>query len=204
MFSLFAVTAVFLASGCGTGKNNDGKFDHYVAEITAVRKEKDEAFKHSPTSPLPTETKEDFDGLNYYPVRPEYRIVADFLPIQGGIVDIAMTNGKSERYYKTGYATFAHAESRHSLLVLRSAEAPNELFLPFYDKTNGIETYGGGRYLNPQLISDSKIVIDFNLAYNPYCVYSGEFVCPLPPPENRLNVSIEAGEKIVAKDPGLE
>ena len=69
------------------------------------------------------------------------------------------------------------------------------LFLPFRDATSGRETYGAGRYLDVQPPdADGDVVIDFNLAYNPYCAYSEGFSCPLPPAENRLDVPIRAGE----------
>jgi uncharacterized protein len=32
-------------------------------------------------------------------------------------------------------------------------------------------------------------------AYNPYCVYSPRYRCPLPPAENTLKVPVRAGEK---------
>ncbi|MFN2625534.1 MAG: DUF1684 domain-containing protein [Mycobacteriales bacterium] len=74
------------------------------------------------------------------------------------------------------------------------------LFLPFADATNGTTTYGGGRYLldtakGADLGGDGgMLVVDFNFAYNPSCAYSPRWVCPLPPPGNRLSVAIDAGE----------
>lgn len=190
------LTLVLFLYGCDSNKNKTGEFSQYINEVASVREEKDFVFKTSPTSPLPADVKESFDTLSYYPVQPEYRIIADFLPLQGGVMEVALTNGKSERYYKTGYATFSIGQNHCSLLILRSVGSPNVLFLPFYDQTNGSETYGGGRYLNPQLISDNKIIIDFNHAYNPYCVYADEYICPLPPSENRLAFAVKAGEKL--------
>ena len=70
------------------------------------------------------------------------------------------------------------------------------LFLPFLDATNGIETYGGGRYLDVYIFENqTNIKIDFNLSYNPYCAYSHRYSCPIPPHENTLTVEINAGEK---------
>lgn len=194
--AFLAAIAMTLFS-CDAGGKKTAKPDPYAMGIDELRKAKDQAFKTSSSSPLPAGEKGPFVGLDYYPVRPEYRIIAEFLPLQGGtIIEIPMNNGASERYYKTGYATFDLSGERFSLLILRSAGSPNELFLPFYDLTNGSETYGGGRYLQPRLISDNKILIDFNQAYNPYCVYAEDYACPLPPPENRLSMRVEAGEKV--------
>ena len=69
------------------------------------------------------------------------------------------------------------------------------IFIPFADSTSGEDTYGAGRYLELGEIKNDRVVIDFNYAYNPYCAYSIDFSCPLPPAENYLAVAIEAGEK---------
>lgn len=73
-------------------------------------------------------------------------------------------------------------------------------FLPFVDSLRGEETYGAGRYLEPEEGPDGRFHIDFNLAYNPYCAYNENWSCPLTPFENRLNVPIRAGEKLPAGD----
>ena len=72
---------------------------------------------------------------------------------------------------------------------------PNHLFVPFLDKTNGNETYGGGRYLDLYQNSTDKITIDFNNSYNPLCAYNELYSCPIVPKENFLDVSINAGVK---------
>jgi uncharacterized protein (DUF1684 family) len=78
----------------------------------------------------------------------------------------------------------------------------NYLFVPFKDMTNGKETYGGGRYLDLETtdIQNDSVILDFNKAYNPYCAYSNGYSCPIPPKENHLAVSIEAGEKTFGKE----
>ena len=68
-------------------------------------------------------------------------------------------------------------------------------FVPFADATSGSETYGAGRYLELEYHGGSRFHVDFNLAYNPWCVYSPDYSCPIPPKENRLQVPIRAGEK---------
>jgi uncharacterized protein (DUF1684 family) len=69
-------------------------------------------------------------------------------------------------------------------------------FLPFADALAGVETYGAGRYLEPEPVGDGQFVVDFNLAYNPYCAYNDDWSCPITPRENRLTVPIRAGEKL--------
>ena len=72
----------------------------------------------------------------------------------------------------------------------------DHLFLPFTDNTNGVETYGGGRYIDLKIPAGNTINIDFNKAYNPYCAYSDKYSCPIPPPENHLDIEIKAGIKL--------
>ncbi len=71
-----------------------------------------------------------------------------------------------------------------------------DIFLPFVDSQAGKGTYGAGRYLDPEQLPNGKFLIDFNLAYNPYCAYNENWNCPIPPTENKLDVPIRAGEKI--------
>ena len=83
----------------------------------------------------------------------------------------------------------------HRLQALPGGDA-GELWLVFGDATNGSETYGGGRYLYTDPPDpDGAVVVDFNRAYNPPCVFSPYATCPLPWPENRLPIRIEAGER---------
>jgi uncharacterized protein (DUF1684 family) len=81
-------------------------------------------------------------------------------------------------------------------LVYRPVRKDSEyLFMPFYDKTSADITYGGGRYVEPEELTNGRLLIDFNLAYNPYCAYNATYRCPIPPRENSLDVRILAGEK---------
>jgi uncharacterized protein (DUF1684 family) len=75
-------------------------------------------------------------------------------------------------------------------------EYKNYLFIPFTDATSGTHTYEGGRYIDISIpeITDNKIIIDFNKAYNPYCCYTPGYSCPIPPKENALTIAINAGE----------
>jgi uncharacterized protein (DUF1684 family) len=64
----------------------------------------------------------------------------------------------------------------------------------FSDLTSGKQTYPAGRFLYSDLPKNGKIVLDFNNAHNPPCAFTRYATCPLPPKQNRLPVSIEAGE----------
>ena len=82
------------------------------------------------------------------------------------------------------------------LEVYRAHEAQDEyLFLPFFDKTSGVSTYGGGRYIDLSYPLADSVLIDFNKAYNPYCAYNPKYACALVPAVNTLSVAVEAGEK---------
>jgi uncharacterized protein (DUF1684 family) len=82
------------------------------------------------------------------------------------------------------------------LTAFQDLENPRgKLFIPFTDLTNGKETYGGGRYLDIIIPETDSFILDFNLAYNPYCAYNHTYSCPIPPEENFINNQVKAGEK---------
>ena len=172
--------------------------DSYIEEVKKYRKEKDEQFANGKESPLDRKQKKVFNGLKYYPIDQAYRIIADFetFPLQEGI-QIKTTLGVSKVFKKHGKATFQLNGKTHELLILKSTDrlTANILFIPFTDETSGRETYGAGRYLDAEMSGNNKIILDFNIAYNPYCAYNTTYECPLPPKENNLLVKIEAGEK---------
>ncbi len=77
-------------------------------------------------------------------------------------------------------------------------EGESNLFFVFADATNRTETYGAGRFLYAEPAKNGRVVLDFNRAYNPPCAFSPYATCPLPPKQNRLSVSVTAGEKRTA------
>ena len=176
--------------------------ENYVDKLNKFRTEKDEFFKSSDQSPI--SQKEKFTKLNYYPADLTYRIRAAIELIHDTTkLKVRMTGGESEYFIKYGYATFKLQDKTHKLLLLLQLNKEDEedkLFLPFTDKTNGFETYGGGRYLDLDLEKDDQIVIDFNFAYNPFCAYNDNYTCPVPPAQNQLDIEIKAGEKEFVKE----
>jgi len=118
-------------------------------------------------------------------------------------LDFKTSSGKIKQFIPYAKLYFNVSESACSLIVYRSMQLINDekyanyLFLPFTDLTSGSETYGGGRYLDLDKSDFKKntVVIDFNKVYNPYCAFAQGYNCPVPPPENDLNVEIKAGEK---------
>lgn len=168
----------------------------YIAAIQAERAEKDMYFRRDPYGPI--EDRTNFSGLSYYPPDPAFRFS---LPLQRAAPEplTFQTNTGDERVYQRIGTVEFEVEGQPAKLAIYKSEDYDELFLPFRDATSGAETYGAGRYLEPVELGSGELLLDFNLAYNPYCAYSDAFSCPLPPVENWLKVPVQAGEKIYKK-----
>ena len=106
--------------------------------------------------------------------------------------------GKIRQLERIGALRFSLKGQSMRLTAFRDLESQdmNRLFVPFADLTSGTETYQAGRYMELDPTPTGIYVVDFNVAYNPYCYYSPEYDCPFPPKENRLDVPIRAGEKM--------
>lgn len=172
--------------------------DKYQSKIQKERDEKNEEFKNGDDSPLTEEEKSEFKGLNYYPINKRYIVEAQFMPNPlKETIQLSYSDGSEKLYLKYGTAIFTLDGKEQSLLILKPTFYENEeyLFLPFYDETSALETYGGGRYIDLDTDVKNTIKIDFNQAYNPYCAYNANYRCPIPPRENKITVPIEAGEK---------
>jgi len=172
-----------------------------IQAIQSFRKARDDFFKHSSNSPLEESERAKFKGLHYYGIDLRYRFEGR---IERYIININnpkyyatfLTNkGTKKRYIRYGKFRFQLEGRTYSVELYKSILGDN-LFIPFYDKTNGKETYEGGRYLDSEILMPGyRMVLDFNYAYNPSCAYNEKFVCVLPLEENRLDVEIRAGEK---------
>ena len=146
-------------------------------------------------------------GLPFFPLDPAYRVVAAFTPYANPeIVRLPTSSQRMAEFRVYGRATFTLRGEELALDVYETTNpnVPEEyaglLFLPFQDATSGNETYGGGRYLDLPKPEGSKLVIDFNKAYHPYCAYSDGFSCPVPPAQNRLPVAVRAGVRSTELD----
>ncbi len=167
-----------------------------MSEVQELRQLKDEFFKEDLQSPLTKEQKKAFKGLSSYP---ENRALRFELPLerydQPEPVKMQTSTGDIQDYLKVGQIHFKVDGQEAALQAYESEDNPGSYFIPFVDATAPAETYGAGRYLEPEEMSDGNLLVDFNIAYNPYCAYNDRWSCPFPPPENRLKVKIEAGEK---------
>ena len=165
-----------------------------MTELDAFRKEKDDFFGDHPQSPLTREQKRDFHGLNYFPENDDLRfeVKAEEFPVKERI-EMQTSTGDVQIYFRHSRFKF-QVEGQDAELTIYESE--NGFFLPFVDSLAGKETYGAGRYLEPEPLPGGRFLIDFNMAYNPYCAYNEQWSCPLTPFENRLKVPIRAGEKL--------
>ena len=147
-----------------------------------------------------------FTGLQYWPGGPGWRVQARFIPHPPGkTLPIANIIGTTDEIPNPGVVEFTRNGTPYRLEALDEGEGT--LFLVFADRTSGHGSYGAGRFLDaPMPDARGNLVLDFNRAYNPPCAFTPFATCPLPPPENRLNLRVEAGEKTylkpIAKDAG--
>jgi uncharacterized protein (DUF1684 family) len=178
-----------------------------VVALDRFRTERDNLFRTHPQSALDDEQKRSFRGLDYFPYAPEAVVEAVLEPVEGGARLLIHTSGEeSMPMVHAATARFTYADVDLSLPVYWIEVYGGGLFLPFRDATAPEETYGGGRYLFDTVKgsdfivleargASQRVLLDFNYAYNPSCAYNYRWVCPLAPPENRIDVPIRAGER---------
>ncbi len=174
----------------------------YARDVELQRKEKDDYFQSDPDSPIPAEVRGKMKGLEYFPPDLKFRLHVRLskLPTPEPVT-LATSKGVPRPMVRYGHYDFEIDGVRQRLYAYRSAPQPGHhhedasLFVPFRDATSGKESYGAARYLDLEVQPSGDYVLDFNLAYNPYCAYSDDYVCPFPPKENWLTVPIRAGEK---------
>ena len=150
-------------------------------------------------SPLKEKASE-FKGHEFFPIDMDFRVNATFeaTPDEKAF-EMATSGSRKPNYKKYGILKFKIKEQPYELAIyqnqgfLNHPLYKNYLFLPFADLTNGVETYGGGRYIDMRIPKSETVVLDFNQAYNPYCAYTDGYSCPIVPKENRLNTEIRAG-----------
>lgn len=137
-----------------------------------------------------------FEHLNYFQPDETYRIKAKvMLPEKKSTVLIYDTKGGKREMTLEAILTFDLLGKSYTLNAYGSKDDPGMFFVPFKDKTNGLESYNGGRYLEIQYNKETEIDLDFNQSFNPYCHYNHNYSCPIVPKENSLDCKILAGEK---------
>lgn len=164
-----------------------------MSQLTEFRKEKDAFFSTDHHSPLTHVQKNSFEGLKYFPEVPELSFELEIENYkEQEQIQMQTSTGDLQTYTKFGKIKFQVEEKVAELTVYKSQHG---FFLPFVDSQAGEITYGAGRYMDPHILPNGNLQVDFNHAYNPYCAYNENYSCPIPPAENRLDVPIKAGEK---------
>ena len=141
------------------------------------------------------ESLKHFLGIDFFDIDPSWRVEARWVTFdKPQPLEIPDVVGTIYKLQVPGKAVFEHAGKTYELLPMNE-DTKEGLFFVFADKTSGKITYGGGRFLDTDAPKDGKLTLDFNLAYDPPCAFTPYATCPLAPPENRLKVAVEAGEK---------
>ena len=137
--------------------------------------------------------RQNFDGEHWFPVDPSYRVIGDFKPFDiPQEIDIPNVLGGTFKMKSPGLVRFSlHGKD---LTLQPVIEDEKTLFFIFKDATSSKETYGAGRFLYAENPINGQVVLDFNKAENPPCAFTQFATCPLPPPQNRLDIDIKAGE----------
>ncbi|MEJ7747399.1 MAG: DUF1684 domain-containing protein, partial [Luteimonas sp.] len=139
-----------------------------------------------------------FAGLDYWIADPSWTIAARFVPNPAGkTLAIASIIGTVDKVPNPGAVEFERDGKTWRIEALDEGE--DTLFLVFADRTNGHGSYGAGRFLDaPKPGPDGQVLLDFNRSYSPPCAFTAFATCPLPPPENRLDLAVTVGEKAYA------
>lgn len=195
------ITSIFLCvSFFGNAQNSQS-----VLAAERFQKKINNEFKDPAQSPLPEKDRKTFKGLDFFEIDTTYNVVAEFVrtPFETPFA-MPTTTDRKPIYVKYGELFFKLKGKEYKLNVYQNQHPKKEeykdyLFLPFTDLTNGEESYAGGRYIDMTIPRSNRVVLDFNQAYNPYCAYSGEYSCPIPPEENNLPLAVKAGVKAYKK-----
>jgi uncharacterized protein (DUF1684 family) len=157
-----------------------------------------ELFRDHPQSPVPAHSRGSFGGPFAYDYDPAWRVLAEVTRAEDEALELPSSDGATMTFRR-----FAQAHAGQVRLDVYWLEGyGGGLFVPFADATSGKETFGAGRYLLDTVkgsdlgTEDGLLVLDFNFAYQPSCSYDSRWVCPLAPPANRLDVRVEAGERL--------
>jgi len=175
----------------------------YNAEIRKWQEEQNAEFKNPKTSPLTTEELAKFTALEFYDIDRNYEVEAT-LELNKNQKEFGMktTTDRLPIYVKYGVASFKLNGKDLRINIYKNVELAKRekykdyLFMLFTDNTSGTTSYAGGRYIDLRIPEKgSKLLIDFNKAYNPYCAYNHKYSCPIPPEEDHLDIKILAGVK---------
>lgn len=193
-FTILCVIAASILS-CNQGKKT-------IQGDTEFQRNLNAEFKDATKSPLKDKDRKYFEGLDFFKFDSIYVVTATLERTPNTpYFNMKTTTDRvtEERIY--GILTFELKGEIYQLNIYQGKDLMTQegfedyLFLPFLDKTNGVESYGGGRYIDTKIPKGNTLQIDFNTAYNPSCAYNAKYSCPIVPRENYLETRVEAGVK---------
>ncbi len=203
--TLISIALLFPIVFQSFGQNFDT--EKYTNEILKHRNEKDQEYRTEDNSPIPDKKKKNFAGLHYFAPDAKYCVEARFEKLTDTTSFIMKT---TQVRYQPVYRPYANLffsidgkeyqlTAYQNVKLAKQEEYKKYLFIPFNDLTNGMESYGGGRYIDIDIPEGKTVTLDFNKCYNPYCSYNAKYSCPIPPDENNMQIMIPAGEKVWEK-----
>ncbi|MGE0361787.1 MAG: DUF1684 domain-containing protein [Vicinamibacterales bacterium] len=197
---LAAASVVAAAVACGPRESPDAA---YLRKVAEERQRKDDFFRSGSDSPVKPADQAAFLPLTYFDIDPDYAPPAKLTLLEERTrLTMPTSTGKLREMDRVGYLEFTLKGTPQKLTAFADAGTGqvSRLFVPFSDLTSGTETYQAGRYMDIDPQSSGVYVVDFNLAYHPYCYYNAEYDCPFPPAENRLKTPVRAGERLRAAE----
>ena len=197
MWMRVMLAAAVAAAACSPPPPDEGDYVQHLLEDRAF---KDDFFRNGADSPVPLDRRSWMVPLRYYEPDPEYRVPASLVLAEDPqMVEIPTSTGLIRPLEHVGHLEFMLKGEQYRLDAL-VGEGDGALFVPFRDETSRTETYPAGRYLDLPFSSTGVYDLDFNRAYHPTCYFDEQFDCPFPPPQNRLQIPILAGEKLPPED----
>ncbi|MHA2366386.1 MAG: DUF1684 domain-containing protein [Candidatus Hodarchaeales archaeon] len=167
----------------------------YNNTVINYQKRFNDFLRNSDNSPLSEDQKLNFKEVTFFPLDKKYSIDLEItINPKPDEITISLSKGEEKIYIRYGFLDFIIDGVSSRLTVFKPIDQ-DYFFIPFKDKTSGVETYGAGRYIELEKLSEGKFNLDFNFAYNPYCAYNDRFSCALTPVENHLKIFINAGIK---------
>lgn len=189
------ISLIFCLYGCAQKKRP-------IKGETEFQKKLNAEFKDASTSPLKDKDRKVFEGLDFFKFDSTYVVKAYFkLTPDEKSFKMKTTTDRRPIYVKYGELFFVLKGEDFTLNIYQNQDLigtegfEDYLFLPFLDATNGLQSYGGGRYIDTRIPEGDTLIIDFNKAYNPYCAYNDKYSCPIVPRKNYLKTRVEAGVK---------
>jgi uncharacterized protein (DUF1684 family) len=202
MLKYSTVLTVLIAMFVLQVKTTDIDVKSHQKEIIKWQQELNHEFADSTESCLSAEDRAKFTGLDYYPITYKFRITAQFERTKNEKeFGMKTTTDRLPVYVRYGIASFSFEGKDYKINIYQNVKFAKTdkykdyLFMLFNDKTSGVESYAGGRYIDLRIPKGNEIIIDFNKAYNPYCAYNHKYSCPIPPDDDYFDMEILAGCK---------